>query len=350
MRRAVWEYVLYYLQLTVAGIFLLILCAYHIHVAQEDFLERGMYSENVRGIQLSSEYLVRVGGEKVQLQIPKLKQKGQFMLYKRLSEEYHEIIRGIYGTGDVFSYTDYLEQGRFFSTEDYENEMPVAVIGAEMLDRTYVEDGIRYFGYQNQLYEVIGIFEKTDSELDNTVYLNLTNLLNHMEHHGLYYLDGTDSKVIEQVWDTMKEYAEGKYTISEVAYEGETYGLNQMNDTLLFCAVMAILLNLIVTGIFFVTRKKYTVAIQKMCGMTIKEQLLEYGKRMCQVVLAAGVSVVIFHRVFAEGRGFLSGWKELHWQQYGLVLAGMCVIGILLVYNIVRQVQNVDMSEALKGR
>ena len=48
MRRAVWEYVLYYLQLTVAGIFLLILCAYHIHVAQEDFLERGMYSENVR--------------------------------------------------------------------------------------------------------------------------------------------------------------------------------------------------------------------------------------------------------------------------------------------------------------
>jgi hypothetical protein len=44
---------------------------------------------------------------------------------------------------------------RFFEQSDYTEKSAVAVIGYSMLDRIYTENGIQYFGYDNQLYEVI---------------------------------------------------------------------------------------------------------------------------------------------------------------------------------------------------
>ncbi len=154
MKRAPFKWILYYLQLTFVGVFVLVLCVYNMEVKQKDFLQRGMYTENVQGIQLSSNYLSSVCGEVVDFNIPQIN-TGDFMIYKRLSEEYNEIVRGIYGTKDVFNYSSYIKKGRFFEQSDYTEKSAVAVIGYSMLDRIYTENGIQYFGYDNQLYEVI---------------------------------------------------------------------------------------------------------------------------------------------------------------------------------------------------
>ena len=150
--RVSFEWILYYLQLTFVGIFVLVLCAYQMEVKQKDFLKRGMYSDHVQGMQLSSAYLSSAHGETVDFSIPRL-DGGDFMIYKRLSEEYNEIVRGVYGTKDLFDFSSYLQSGKFFQERDYKNKTATAVIGSSMLDRVYTKNGKWYVGYDSQLME-----------------------------------------------------------------------------------------------------------------------------------------------------------------------------------------------------
>ncbi len=114
--RVSFEWILYYLQLTFVGIFVLVLCAYQMEVKQKDFLKRGMYSDHVQGMQLSSTYLSSAHGETVDFSIPRL-DGGDFMIYKRLSEEYNEIVRGVYGTKDLFTFLPICNPENFFKKE-----------------------------------------------------------------------------------------------------------------------------------------------------------------------------------------------------------------------------------------
>ena len=147
MKKISIEYILLYLEVVFAGILILILLAYNISVKQDDFWDRGMYSENVEGVQLSNQYLVTVKGEQVEFDIKRLDKSIKYAIYKTLSEEYDEIIRGIYQTKELFHMDDYIESGRFFEEEDFDNSNPVAVIGADMMEHTIEQNGKIYFGY-----------------------------------------------------------------------------------------------------------------------------------------------------------------------------------------------------------
>ncbi len=226
MKKLSYEYILYYVQITFIGVFVLVLLAYSLDMAEKDFLERKMYTENVAGIQLSSEYLKDVSDEEVNLQLSEIESSEDFMIYKRLSEDDDEIIRGGYGTGDIFDFTGYIEEGRFFESSDYENETLSAVIGADALVQTFVEDGVRYYGYNQQLYEVVGIFRQTGTVLDCTIYLNLTSLLKEVDHYGLYYVDAKNQAVVDGILSSIEANADGQYSTMKVAYESPvSYGL-----------------------------------------------------------------------------------------------------------------------------
>lgn len=350
MKRISFAWILYYLQLTFVGIFILVLCAYNMDVKQKDFLKRSMYTEHVQGVQLSSEYLTSVCGEVVDFEIPQTN-TGDFMLYKGLSEDYNEIVRGIYGTNDIFKYSGYLKKGRFFQESDYKNKTATAVIGSSMVNRTYTKNGKQYFGYNNQLFEVIGIFKETSSDLDFTVYLNLTCLIETMDNYGLYYVDAQSAHIVDEVVNTMQTNAKGNYSCSKVAYEAtSTYGLSSMNNTLLFCAILAALINLLILTIFFVTNRRYSVAIQKLCGLTKIDLFLQYGKNVLILLLLSFLSVYFIIHDFSRYMGFFFELNSLAWQHYMVTAGLLLLIGIVVTYYIVKQAERIDISSTLKGR
>lgn len=350
MKKVSFEWILYYLQISFVGIFVLVLCVYNVEVKQKDFLERGMYTANVQGIQLSSDYLSSAYGEMVDFSIPQIN-SGDFMLYKRLSEEYNEIVRGIYGTVDIYGYSSLIDSGKFFEENDYKNKTATAVIGSSMLDKVYTKNGKQYFGYDNHLFEVIGTFKETDSDLDYTVYLNLTNLLENMDNYGLYYVDARSSKVVENVMQVMEKNASEKYSTSRVAYEAKNvYGLNAMNNTLLFCAIFAALINIFISSVFFVTNKSYIVAIQKMCGMIRKDLFIQYGRNILILLLASFLSVYLVIRYFSRYMGFFFELDLLAWQHYLITAIFLGLLGVIITIFIVRQAEKVNISSALKGK
>ena len=352
MKKFSIEYILLYLEVVFAGILILILLAYNISVKQDDFWDRGMYSENVEGVQLSNQYLVTVKGEQVEFDIKRLDKSIKYAIYKTLSEEYDEIIRGIYQTKELFHMGDYIESGRFFEEEDFDNSNPVAVIGADMMEHTIEQNGKIYFGYEKQLFEVVGVFRKMGKALDHTAYLNLNCLLNKGEDFGLYYIDSNSKEAVNQVVDNILAQANGRYTVNRVEYEGTTEesGLNFMNNTLLVCAVCAVLLNLVITIVFFVEHKRYRVAIQKLCGMTKWNIFTTYGRKLLFCFCAAVFTLEIILNFGRNRMGFFFTLEGLGWQHHMMMLCTVSVIYVITVLGMLRLTCNIDISASLKNR
>ena len=341
-----FDYCIIFLQFVFAGFFLLLIIGYNIQLGDQTFFERGMLSENVRGIQLSSSYLKSTQNEVVDLEIPQL--DGEYTLYKHISDEATEIIRGIYETSDIFHYSDYIESGRFFRDEDFENETPTAVIGSNMLDYTYEEDGTRYYGYEGNLYEVVGVFEETGEQLDNIVFLNLAFLLTSMDHYGLYYVDSLNAQQSEMVIDTMVKNAGEDYTTSLVEYECQTQEINMTNENMLICAMIGIILTLCVTVRFYVFQQSYFIGVLKMCGYTKKDLLMLFLKPIIIIVIAAYCIIILLMMILNRGDWFF--FRPEHINTYHYVIAGFFMLlgsGMLLA-GIVHQADTISIPQVLK--
>lgn len=343
------EYLLYYLQIVFIGMFLMILLAYNLNLSSKDFLDREMFSENVKGIQISNS---DSQSENIStFDLSSINSNDDFMLYKYISGDNEETIRGIYGTADVFSFSNYISKGRFFSLNDYKNKTSTAVIGSNMLSKTIKKNEKYYFGYGQDLYEVVGIFKETDSTLDNSVYLNLTYLLAKEGCVGLYYADALSENTVSNVLSNIKKIIPANYEYYFVNYESiNEYGLDSMSNSLYIFAVLAALIHLLLTTIFFITCNGHTVAIQKLCGMTKKSMFIKYGKNMLILICIAFITVVINIKLFTR---FLSNFFSMEQLVYGhFIILGIIffVIGLLITIFTVFLSEKVNISSTLKGR
>ena len=112
------EYLLYYLQATFVGVFLLVLLAYNVDTTEKNFINNGMYSENVSGVQIENPKEMQGVDQETSLDVKSMETKNGFMLYKYLIESGNEIVRAVYGTDDVFKLSSYIGDGRFFNESE----------------------------------------------------------------------------------------------------------------------------------------------------------------------------------------------------------------------------------------
>ncbi len=126
--------------------------------------------------------------------------------------------------------------------------------------------------------------------------------------------------------------------------------LGGMNNTLLVFAVLAAIFNLMVTTIFFVTRRKYTVSIQKLCGMTKKNLIWAYGKDMFLIITGSFLSMLFLITFFADYLGSFFTLEQLTWHHWLMSAGTLLVLGIATTGYIVRLAERVNISDTLKGR
>ena len=349
MRKISIEYILYFFQIVFIGVFFIILLSYNLNLSAQDFLSREMFSKNVKGIQLSN--LGLNSENSTELNLSSITSDNDFMLYKYISGDYDEIIRGIYGTADVFGFTNYISEGRFFDSGDYENKTPTAVIGSNMLSKTIEENGKYYFGYSQELFEVIGIFKQTESDLDNCVYLNLAHLIDKDSISGLYYADALNENTVSYVLSAVEEMIPQNFEYYLVDYESiNEYGLDSMSNTLYTFAVLAALIHLLLTTVFFIVRNEYTVAVQKLCGMTKKSMFIKYGRNMLILICMSFITIALSIKLFTY---FLSDFFSMEQLVYGhFIILGVVlfIMGSLITAFTVFLSEKVNISSTLKGR
>jgi len=347
MRKILNIYLLYTLQISFIGIFVLVMFGYNLQVTEKTFLENRMFSENVSGIQLS-DYRVH---EDVDLKIP-YAENSDFMMYRYLVENSGKIVRGVYETADVFGFSNYISEGRFFELYDFEDKTYTAVVGQEILVMTIEVDGVRYYPYNQNMYEVIGVFKETETDLDKAVYLNLTRLLEDEDNIGLYYIDAENEEAVNAVITAMKSDAEGKYSTTDIKYEPTvTYGLSIMFNTLLIFSVLAAIFSLFITTIFFVTNQKYTVAVQKLCGLTKKDLAITYGIKNTLVAIFSMILIITAMLFLTQNFDkSIFSIKTLTYHHYIITAISLLMLNALITFFTVRLAEGINISDAVKGR
>lgn len=345
------EYLLYYLQATFVGVFLLVLLAYNVDTTEKNFINKGMYSENVSGVQIENPKEMQGVDQETSLDVESMETKNGFMLYKYLIESGNEIVRAVYGTDDVFKLSSYIGDGRFFNESDYKNKTLTAVVGQDILPETWTENGRRYYGYNKQKYEVIGVFKKTGSSLDYITYLNLCRVLQDESNYGIYYVDALSKDTVESVVDNLTSKKSENYMATKIEYSSpDSYGLSPMTNTLFIFAVLAGGFHMILTSIFLVTRQQYKVAIQKLCGMTYKDILVNYVKRMLTVFMFAFVSIILCINLMKLFWGHFFALEKLVVTHFLILAIIMLLIVFVIAKCIADLTKKVDISAVLKGR
>ena len=341
-----YEYILFYLQIFFIALFVLVLLAYNLDIAEKNFLERRMLSENVSGIWLGDP---RVDNE-VTFEFPEVP-GAEYMIYKHLDDSF-DITRAIWGTNDVFGLSSYIGEGRFFNVSDYTSNSQTVVVGSSLAFRVFTENNKQYLHYDGRLFEVIGMFRETGTVLDRTMYINLRSILDTHEHLALYYIDALDVDTVNRVISGFQQNAGDKHQILLQEYESSVHygGIGGVNHTMLLTAVSAAILNLLITVIFFVTHKKYKVAIQKLYGKTSKNLAWSYGKSIAATITASFISVVFVILGLSQYMGSFFALDKLAVYHFILMGGGLIVMGIAVVFFIVRLAQRVNISDTLKGR
>lgn len=338
MRRVAYEYILFWIQIVIITFFVLLLSAFYFKTRSSDFLENGLYSQNVRGIELK-------GTGEAQMEQLLGCAKGDITLIKHISDDHH-LRRGYYckEPNRLFPYEGYLAYGRFFSKADYEEKRRVAVIGSEVLADVLEKEGKRYYGYNGKEYEVIGEFRQTASDLDRMVYINLTSLAGTEMDNGIYYIDGMDSAACEKIEESLIKEIEGT---AKIKYEHRQEDMNSVHKVKFLLAILAAFCNLTMISFYFAEKQNYKIAVFRLCGLSNLEIGTYYGKRLLLIAVSGYLCGCVGLYV-VKNAAFVS-FSQISNVHY-LLTGGIVLFSVAVVAaSSIRMLGKTDVSRALKG-
>jgi hypothetical protein len=108
---------------------------------------------------------------------------------------------------------------------------------------------------------------------------------------------------------------------------------------------------LLLTAIFFVARQKYTVSVQKLCGMTRQYLTRFYGSQVMMIMAAAFLCIVPATLLLSKHvSNSIFSMKAMACRHYIVTGAALAVLGGCVTGFIVRLADGVNISDTLKGR
>ena len=342
MKKIPYEYILHFLQLTLVSLFVLVLLAFNLDIKATNFLQRGMISQNALGFEL-----LHVDGSE---QISMILSNPSTVIFKDLVDLPRHIVRGYYGRNDIFGFSEWIEEGRFFETNDFEIVVPQAVIGYHQLQEIIEENGHSYIGFDQNRYKVIGVFRETGTDLDHVIYLNLSYILENQSPNGRYFVDGQNESQVEDAMFAIESGTNNNFLINSFLYrDGHEFIMAPFQEMILMIGLVAANANLIMTTISFTSRQKYKVAIQKLCGMTKKDLSIIYLKHLLTINLLAILTVWVTQTLLGQNQESILYLERLSWQHYGVMILCMFSISLVATYVVVKSADGVNISDTLKG-
>ncbi|MBO4496244.1 MAG: hypothetical protein J5752_10355 [Clostridiales bacterium] len=243
-------------------------------------------------------------------------------------------LRAVYYQGDTSTVP--LTSGRFFSSEECLQDEPLAVIGRNVSDSVYKENGETYYDYLGRKYQVIGTCGLTGpSSLDSLVFVNLGSLSPEEQLNGMFYIDNTRSA--ESIFKTMNatclELLHTKLaprrtptalidTVSGGMYLKEYLKASIICLFLFFSGSIAIQI---------VRRQSFKVAIMRLCGISFSKILQITGRELLiwgGIGLLLGTSLIaafVANSLFSLSVSFVVSTA------CKLILLDICLLVLLLL-------------------
>lgn len=266
---------------------------YYIKIEDNKMIYNKFYTSNAQGISVNSENeesIINIIEEISSL-------NNDFILYRTLSNSGQENdIRGIYYKGDI--HIPKMKDGHFI-TENYFNNK-VAVIGKDLEDEIIESEGKKYIECYGEEFEVVGIMgESKPSDLDNMIFINLSDAIRIMGSNGMYVVDSKIKDNIDKF--TTDFYNKNPKEIEKIDLNsGKVSGLGFNLSLIYLLTTISLITSLILILYYYIENEKRKIAIKKLCGFTNKALAKELIKKQFILVFIGFIIGCILFLVFKE--------------------------------------------------
>lgn len=199
-----------------------------------------------------------------------------------------------------------LIDGREFNESDFKNNTNTIMISSDVQDKVIEKEGKKYYTVENDLYEVIGVYQKSKNKIniDSNYYYNMlasnnldqnSNLLS-----GLYQLDGFDSThslLMNMTTLLPIEVHENQTANTFFEKLEKALSTQAINVFPLFLIIVMVLLNTTGITINWIEKRKKEIAIRRLCGATkseIKKMLIKEYILLTSGCFVVGLSLAYF--------------------------------------------------------
>ena len=165
--------------------------------------------------------------------------------------------------------------GRNFNENDFLNNTNTVLISDEIINKCIIENGNKYILHNNNYYEVIGVYEKSNNKinLDSDYYFNLlaeNNINNLNMLNGTFILD-TNKENSEAIINSLKTLGNIEINESEISNTfieriEKTLSVQAINLTPIVLIVILIFLNTIGITTKWIEDRKNELRIKALLG------------------------------------------------------------------------------------
>lgn len=263
---------------------------------------------------------------------------------------------GIFFNG-VFNNSYNLLDGRFFTTEDFNKNNKLAVIGKDVLKYTKVNGNKRYIFRGLDRYEVIGIIGKDDlsSKYDNKIIYNLDSILNDDEILNKYtwWVDSYDKNkseikdIISNIGNNaLIQIIDSTATPPNPLQEALTLSKTLITSFILI--ILCILLTLVRSIIYWLDSIALEIGVRKNYGATNKEIFIDIIKRYILISIFSLFIAFISQLVFSK-LNFL-GLLNYKFSFINLILSifFIIILGIVFISIAMYKISRIQINKLLK--
>lgn len=176
-------------------------------------------------------------------------------------------------------FTPDILEGRSFVEEDFNSHSNVVIIDESYVKKCQEMNGKKYYIMDNDYYEVIGIFRRTENSINQDAYIYYNLLSDHVLNKenndiGQYAIDA--GKNTQSIVNQINELAniEIMHTIDNNSFWEKLQQAvisQQINLFPLIMIIIVIILNSVNTSFNWVENRKNEIIVRKICGATKKK-------------------------------------------------------------------------------
>lgn len=230
-----------------------------------------------------------------------------------------------------------LVKGRNLETEDFVEHKNVALIDKEIVKQTYEIDNVRYLAINGFEYEVVGIFEKENSDIfqNSSIFLNMMaeQVQSQEPLEGRYLIDGVNQSNLENIQRTVS--ISTNKTIFEMDRKTRW---KLVSDTLIFpTKVNLIGILFCITGLIYMIYMwldsiNRTIVVVIICGATVKRALVDVLRNYFGILCYGWGIPILFFVLFTHS--IISMWCSLILIAVNMFL---CLVELILIRAIFKR-------------
>lgn len=231
-----------------------------------------------------------------------------------------------------------MKEGRFFSKNDFNTTVLLAVIGINRKKDLSYFNNQAYYNIDGIEYKVIGILgAEYASPLDNSVFVNrLQNL------SGIYIIDQHNSS-----FDNITEIT-GAIKIDE-RFSGFSrfFKVEFINITFYICSLITVLFMIVNIVFFWILKRQEKIGIKQMLGISnkyiLKDIFIEYIIAVLSGIIL-GTIITIILNLFN-----IINLSKINVFTYLLIFMATFILSIILIIYPVIKILNCSVTDKMKG-